>query len=76
MRSKVPRRSRRADGGRCHPVSCADLSGTFVAEVGVGIVHLAEPPLPRVLDPAVAALHQRLKAGFDPTGRLNPGRCW
>ncbi len=31
---------------------------------------------PRVLDPAVAALHQRLKAGFDPTGRLNPGRCW
>ena len=46
---------------------------TFVAEVGVGVVHLPEPaPVPPV-DPAVAELHLRLKASFDPTGRLNPG---
>jgi glycolate oxidase FAD binding subunit len=49
------------------------LTGEFVVEVGVGVVHHAEPPPPRPVDPAVAALHQRLKAGFDPSGRLNPG---
>jgi sorbitol/mannitol transport system permease protein len=46
---------------------------SFLAEVGVGVVHLPEPaPVPPV-DPAVAELHGRLKASFDPTGRLNPG---
>ena len=42
----------------------------------MGIVHLPEAPPPRVVDPAVAELHQRLKAGFDPTGRTEPRRCW
>jgi FAD/FMN-containing dehydrogenase len=46
----------------------------FVAEVGVGVVHLHEPPPPRRVDPAVVELHGRIKRLFDPTGRLNPGR--
>ena len=50
--------------------------GTFVAEIGVGIVHTSTPvPAPaRPVDPATAALHRRIKANFDPSGRLNPGR--
>jgi glycolate oxidase FAD binding subunit len=50
--------------------------GTFVAEVGVGIVHTSAPaPAPvRAVDPATATLHRRIKANFDPSGRLNPGR--
>lgn len=48
--------------------------GSFVAEIGVGVVHhtLAAPARP--VDPAVRVLHERLLARFDPTGRLNPGR--
>jgi glycolate oxidase FAD binding subunit len=46
----------------------------FVAEVGVGIVHAEAPQSRRAVDPAVAALHARLKDLFDPTGRLAPGR--
>jgi FAD/FMN-containing dehydrogenase len=49
-------------------------AGRFVAEVGVGVVHAHEPPPPRPVDPAVADLNRRLKAVFDPTGRLAPGR--
>jgi len=51
--------------------------GTFVAEIGVGIVHHERPaptsPSPSPVDPAVAALHARIKSEFDPSGRLNPG---
>jgi glycolate oxidase FAD binding subunit len=53
---------------------------SFVAEVGVGVVHLpapepGTPPPPPVAVPApVAELHRRLRALFDPTNRLNPGR--
>ena len=62
-------------GGRWSlpPGAVATLTGTFVAEVGVGIVHHADPAPPRRPEPAVAALHERIKRGFDPTGRLNPG---
>jgi FAD/FMN-containing dehydrogenase len=48
--------------------------GTFVAEVGVGIVHLAEPVPVRTIHPAVADLHRSIKERFDPANRLNPGR--
>jgi len=48
--------------------------GRFVAEVGVGVVHAERPPPPRRVDDHVVALHRRLKAVFDPGGRLNPGR--
>ncbi len=49
------------------------LTGTFVAELGVGIVHGDAPPRPPV-DPAVQAVARRVKPELDPTGRLNPGR--
>ena len=48
-------------------------SGSFVAEIGVGVAHHHQPPPPRRVDPVIADLHQRIKARFDPTGRLNPG---
>ncbi len=62
-------------GGRWSlpPASLVNLSGTFVAEIGVGVVHHAEPaPHPLVSD-EVRELHRRIKHNFDPTGRLNPG---
>ncbi|MDO8390089.1 MAG: FAD-binding protein [Actinomycetota bacterium] len=49
--------------------------GAFVASVGVGMVFAERPQPPRTLSPAVAALSARVKANFDPTGRLNPGRA-
>jgi FAD/FMN-containing dehydrogenase len=52
------------------PSELRSLSGEFVAEVGVGTVHVTDPPPPRPVDP----LHFRVKELFDPTGRLNPGR--
>jgi FAD/FMN-containing dehydrogenase len=36
-------------------------------------VHHADPAPPRPADPVVVALHRRIKSGFDPSGRLNPG---
>jgi glycolate oxidase FAD binding subunit len=51
-----------------------DAPGGFVAEVGVGVVHRHAPQPPRPADPAVVALHRGIKARFDPTGRLSPGR--
>ncbi len=63
-------------GGRASlpPGELRGLTGRFVAEIGVGIVHLDGPAPPVAVDPAVADVHRRLKALFDPTGRLNPGR--
>lgn len=59
---------------RIDPAAVASLEGAFVAEVGTGVVHRSSPaPLPSVPDP-VAAVCGRIKAQFDPTGRLNPGR--
>jgi len=51
-----------------------DGNGPFVAEVGVGVVHRTVAQPLRAVDPAVAALSARVKAAFDPTGRLSPGR--
>jgi glycolate oxidase FAD binding subunit len=57
--------------------------GPWLAEVGVGTVHADHPAevaaalgvaWPPSLEARVAALHGALKARFDPTGRLNPGR--
>lgn len=48
--------------------------GRYLVQVGTGAAYVSEPgPVPDP-DPAVVALHQRLKAQFDPQGRLNPGR--
>lgn len=64
------------------PGDLRGLRGRFLAEVGVGVVHLPDgagrddvgAPAPPPVDPAVMALHRRIKANFDPAGRLNPGR--
>lgn len=60
------------------PAACASLTaeadGAFVAEIGVGTVHVAAAPAPPTVDPGVAELNRRVKASLDPTGRLNPGR--
>lgn len=52
--------------------------GTFLVELGLGIVHTARGTVPTVgtvpADAGVSAIARRVKAGFDPAGRLNPGR--
>ena len=48
--------------------------GPYLMQVGTGSAYVDEPlPVPDP-DPAVVAIHERLKAEFDPRGRLNPGR--
>ncbi len=49
-------------------------TGSFVASVGVGLVHASQPQPPRSNDPGAAEIARRMKALFDPTGRCNPGR--
>jgi glycolate oxidase FAD binding subunit len=47
--------------------------GCFLAEIGVGIIHLDEEPPSPQMSPAVRNLHLRVKENMDPEGRLNPG---
>jgi FAD/FMN-containing dehydrogenase len=63
-------------GGRrsMAPSALRTLTGAFVAEVGVGVVHTADAAPLREVTPGVADLDRRVKHAFDPTGRLNPGR--
>ena len=49
-------------------------AGSFVAEVGVGVVHASVPAPHREVPERLAVLHRSVKARFDPDGRLNPGR--
>ena len=56
------------------PAAIGSLTGEFVAEVGVGVVHHAEPsPAGTRAESSVTKLTRRVKAEFDPRGRLNPG---
>ncbi len=56
------------------PTLATDEHGPFVAHLGVGVVHRSSPQPARPVDPSIRAIHDRLKAAFDPTGRLAPGR--
>jgi glycolate oxidase subunit GlcD len=49
-----------------------EQGGTLSGEHGIGT--LKRPFLAAALGPAALALHQALKARFDPAGRLNPGK--
>ena len=56
------------------PASVGSMTGDFVAEVGVGVVHHAEAlPVTERRESSVTKLTRRIKAEFDPSGRLNPG---
>ena len=49
-------------------------AGSFVAEIGVGVVHAAADAIAITApSPGVRALSARVKHEFDPRGRLNPG---
>ena len=53
--------------------------GSFLAEIGVGIVHLrSDQQVPADMlpqpDQRSLTLQREIKARFDPTGRMNPGR--
>jgi glycolate oxidase FAD binding subunit len=48
--------------------------GDFVSAIGVGIVHADTAQPTREVDPGIAVVTERMKALFDPIGRLNPGR--
>ncbi len=46
----------------------------FVAVIGVGLAFCDVAQTARIVAAPIRALHERMKANFDPTGRLNPGR--
>ncbi|MEM7140244.1 MAG: FAD-binding protein [Actinomycetota bacterium] len=59
------------------PAEALDVSEnehTFVANAGVGTVWADSPQIQLPVAPGVAAIIDRTKSNFDPTGRLNPGR--
>ena len=49
-------------------------TGSFVSEVGVGIVHAEHPDQVRPQPSGLAAIETRVRDRFDPTRRLSPGR--
>jgi FAD/FMN-containing dehydrogenase len=59
------------------PTALSDLRseqpGSFVAEIGVGVVHHTRPQIRPTPDPVTVELHRRITFEFDPDGRLNPG---
>ena len=59
--------------GELRSLPASPDAGRFVAEVGVGVVHHENLAPQRTLQPAIAALHRRLKHELDPADRLNPG---
>lgn len=52
----------------------SSATGEYVASIGVGTVWASKAASVRGLDPSVKLVSDRIKAEFDPTGRLNPGR--
>ncbi len=65
------------------PAQLADLAprgrypydtGAVTALIGVGTLWAERPQPAASLSPEVRAVSERVKAQFDPTGRLNPGR--
>lgn len=75
---QVPNGARR----RLRPADVSEVGaglppGRFLAEVGVGVLHLDDAELlgaPAPPAAGITALHVRIKRAFDPTGRLSPGR--
>ncbi|MFZ4717777.1 MAG: FAD-binding protein [Ilumatobacteraceae bacterium] len=55
------------------PAEIASVRGAFVAEIGVGIVHHAEPWTAPQRPARVVELAAAVKRELDPSGRLNPG---
>jgi FAD/FMN-containing dehydrogenase len=53
--------------------SARSVDGSFVVELGVGVIHHTVPCERIASDAATRGLHDRIKQQFDPTGRLNPG---
>jgi len=51
-----------------------DLPQGAVLDVATGVVHRHGSTVAPEVDPAVKVIAHRLKANFDPQGRLNPGR--
>ncbi|MHB1533524.1 MAG: FAD-linked oxidase C-terminal domain-containing protein, partial [Acidimicrobiales bacterium] len=68
--------------GELRRLTAAEVGGSWLAEIGVGVLHADDAAASGIerLWPAVAVpervrqLHRTLKDRFDPTGRLNPGR--
>ena len=54
------------------PAEAMASTGTFVVELGVGVVHHADPWTAPERDPREAALAEAVRREMDPTGRLNP----
>lgn len=50
------------------------MTGAAVASLGVGRVWAERPAPSAPFDPVIDLISGRMKANFDPTGRLNPGR--